>query len=267
MPANSCEICKTNPVKGRKKQCDECRPMLVSDHGEGEDYRTTDGPVLQALERLEIKMDQRFTDLEISLTDTFKSMVDKQIQLVKVEMSKDIDECQKVTQLENRSVAIEACKQTIVIKNMTVTQAENVISKVNSTIKDSLKLRDVEIERAERKESYLEGRHGHILVKLKSIDNVKSVMKNKAKLKDRANYRNVYFEPDRSKEERQNLSNLRTIMNTVGRDKLELRGSRLNKKQYDLQDGGRGQHRPSGQENDTHLSSDNRNNAIPAGQH
>ncbi len=62
-------------------------------------------------------MDQRFTDLEISLTEMFQSMVDKQIQLVKVEMSKDIDELrQKVTQLENRSVASEAYKQTIVIK-------------------------------------------------------------------------------------------------------------------------------------------------------
>ncbi len=147
---------------------------------------------------------------------------------------------------------------------MPVTQAENVISKMNSLIKDSLKLWDVEVERAERKESYLEGRHGHILVKLKSIDNMKSVMKNKAKLKDSANYRNVYIEPDRSREERQNLSNLRTIMNTVGRDKLELSGSRLIRKQYDLQDGGRGQSRPSGHENDIRLSSDNRNNAIPA---
>ncbi len=101
MPANSCEICKINPVKGRKKQCDEGRPRLVSDHGEEEDYRTTDGPVLQATERLESKMDQRFTDLEISLTETFKSMVDEQIQLVKVEMSKDFGELrQKVTQLE-----------------------------------------------------------------------------------------------------------------------------------------------------------------------
>ncbi len=90
-------------------------------------------------------------------------------------------------------------------------------------------------------------------------------MKNKAKPKDSANYRNVYIEPDRSREERQNLSNLRTIMNTVGRDKLELSGSRLIRKQYDLQDGWRGQSRPSGHENDIRLSSDNRNNAIPAG--
>ncbi len=89
----------------------------------------------------------------------------------------------------------------------------------------------------------------------------------KAKLKDSASYRNVYIEPDRSREEMQNLSNLRTIMNTVGRDKLELPCSRLIKKQYDLQDGGRDQHRPSGHENDTHLISDNRNNAIPAGRH
>ncbi len=74
MPANSCEICKTNPVKGRNKQCNECRPRLVSDHGEGEDYRTTDGPVLQVIERLESKIDQRCTNLEISLTETFKSM-------------------------------------------------------------------------------------------------------------------------------------------------------------------------------------------------
>ncbi len=74
-------------------------------------------------------------------------------------MSKDIDELrQKVTQLENRSVASEACKQTIVIKNMPVTQAEN----VNFLIKDSLKLWDVEVKRAKRKESYLEERHGHI---------------------------------------------------------------------------------------------------------
>ncbi len=33
------------------------------------------------------------------------------------------------------------------------------------------------------------------------------------------------------------------------------------------QDGGSGQHQPSGHENDTRLSSDNRNNAIPAGRH
>ncbi len=47
------------------------------------------------------------------------------------------------------------------------------------------------------------------------------------KMSDSANYRNVNIEPDRWRQKSDNLFNLRTLMNTVGKEKLELRDSKL----------------------------------------
>ncbi len=245
MAGNKCEQCHVNNVKGKKKMCDDC----IMEINEEINSDPSDGPVLRAIQRLEAKMDRRFGDLEASLTDKFRTMVDEQIQSMKDEMNREITDLrQKVSHLEHKTAGNDSCKQTIVIKNLPMTQGENVSQKVNSLIKDGLKLRDVEVERVERKESHLEGRHGHVIAKLRSVDHVKSVMKHKAKLKDSTVHKDVYIEPDRSRQERQNISNMRTIVNAVGRDKLELKGSRLVRKQTDQEaaNATRGQHRPHG---------------------
>ena len=58
-------------------------------------------------------------------------------------------------------------------------------------------------------------------------------MKNKNKLKDSKCYERVFIENDLPRQQRVLNSNMRAIVNTIGRDKLQVRGSRVNVRRRD----------------------------------
>lgn len=115
-----------------------------------------------------------------------------------------------------------------IIRNLNERDREDITSEVNRLLKDGLKLRDIEIESAERKVNRANnGKAGIVLVKCKSREDKQIIMRSKSKLKDNRRYENVYIEHDLPKQQRVFNSNMRTIVNTLGRDKLQIRGSRI----------------------------------------
>ena len=85
-------------------------------------------------------------------------------------------------------------------------------------------------------------------------------MKIKSKLKDSRRYENVYIEHDLSRQQRVFNSYMRTIVNAIGRDKLQVKGSRVNFKNTNSEDQNEYQQRnayeKSDREDDRYLKSD-----------
>ena len=118
-------------------------------------------------------------------------------------------------------------QHTIVIRNLPEGENENTGQKVNGLLRDGMKLRNVAVETAERKKSYRRDTPGLVIAKLKSREDYGLVMKHKAKLKDSRNFSQVMVGPDRPKQERQQESNLKSIVNAVAKDKLMVKNGRV----------------------------------------
>ena len=93
-------------------------------------------------------------------------------------------------------------------------------------IKDGLRISDVSVVSAERKQSR-NRKPGVIVATCKSDKDVAKVLKNKKDLKNVRQFEQVYVEPDVPLQQRIQNSNLRNIVSVIGDDKLELRGSRV----------------------------------------
>ena len=123
----------------------------------------------------------------------------------------------------------------IVLRNVPETRNENVIDTVNGIMRDGLRLRDVSVKKAERKQSDSQnnGRSKApvIVATLKSREDKQAVMDNKKKLKDDRNkHKMVFIHSDQTKAERLQRANFRTILGSIQKgesDQLEIRGSRV----------------------------------------
>jgi hypothetical protein len=113
----------------------------------------------------------------------------------------------------------------LVIRNLPQREGENVLSKVNGLLKDGLKIRDVHFKSAERKVSRNQLKPGVIIAECESADDKRRILESKRILKDSRNFKDVFIEHDIPASQRILNANLRTIINTLGNNQLELRGS------------------------------------------
>ena len=123
------------------------------------------------------------------------------------------------------------------IKNLPESHGENIDRKVNDLFKEGLKLRDINVVSAERKTwNNPEGQSENgprrkypdiIIVKLSSKGDSDKVLKSKANVRKSATYKEVFVEPERSRDERIHLANMRLLAQTVGKDKFDLKGTRF----------------------------------------
>lgn len=132
-----------------------------------------------------------------------------------------------------QSVSVnEDKKLNIVIKGVTTgknetNNAQCTMNKVNSLIRDGLKLSNVKVIKAERKDSR-NNKPGLIIAKLQSMDDKKAVMKAKSKLKGNRSYSEVYIENDIPADVRFQQNNLRTILREIGKsNKYKVVGSKI----------------------------------------
>jgi hypothetical protein len=114
-----------------------------------------------------------------------------------------------------------------VIKNLPESKNENIVSKVNDLVKDGCLVRDVKILRAERKQTGRDSDAGLVIATCQCKEDKQAIMKQKMKLKSSRNYHNIYIEHDRTREERVQLSNMRTIASVIGPGRVSVRGNRL----------------------------------------
>ena len=83
------------------------------------------------------------------------------------------------------------------------------------------------MESAERKVNDYNSKPGVVIATSFTSDGKERVMKAKKNLKDGTRYRDVYIENDVPVHQRKMKNNLCTIVNTLGREKLKLLGSRI----------------------------------------
>ena len=150
----------------------------------------------------------------------------------------------------------ESSKTNFILRNFPEREREDINYEVTRVLKDGLKLRDIEIEKAERKPNRSNnGKPGIVIAKCKSKEDKHTIMRNKNKLKDSKRYERVFIEHDLPRQQRVLNSNMRAIVNTIGRDKLQVRGSRVNVKRHDndYSDDHRYANRHEGSSRDTYL--------------
>ncbi|KAH3779985.1 hypothetical protein DPMN_157794 [Dreissena polymorpha] len=114
----------------------------------------------------------------------------------------------------------------IVIRNLPDSREENTLHKVNTLLKDGLLL-NVKAVAAERKTVKSNYEHGIIIAKCKNKDELDNILKAKVSLKHNRTYSKVFIEKSRTRSEREAISNLATIANLIGKDKVTLRGNKL----------------------------------------
>ena len=198
-----------------------------------------DNAVLNALKDMENRFDSRFKSLENriqsleeTITITVKKIVAKEVQDIKINFQTEIQDVRtRVATLEQSSEK-DKCECGIVLFNVNEETGENTTEKVKSIIQVGLGLNDIDIVKAERKESRKQDAPGVIIASLGSTEQRSKVLKTKKKLKDSSqdDMKDVYIAPDKPWNERKQEQNLRTIINTLGNDSLEFRGGRVFKK-------------------------------------
>jgi hypothetical protein len=115
----------------------------------------------------------------------------------------------------------------VIIRDLPETTGENTLNKVNTLIKDGLKLRDVKCISANRKKSSNEGKPGVIVARFNSHDDKRQIMLHKQKLRDSSRYSRVFIFHDQSQADRLISSNFLTIYSALKNHGLSVRGTRV----------------------------------------
>ena len=126
-----------------------------------------------------------------------KREIDNKVSDLRKEFEADLDDISEklsqVTDQINSSGASHSRdsnekKFNIVVRKLPVTVNENLDNKINALIKDGLKIRDIVVKSAERKQSYNESVPGVVVATLSSLNDKKRLIVAKASLKDNRQY-------------------------------------------------------------------------------
>ena len=210
--------------------------------------------ILTAIMKLQERFAADLNALEVKLTDTILQTMRAEIDVVKKDFTTRIEDVvSRVTTLESTEHTCGEKRETdislnIVVRNLAEGRDENVLNKVNGLIKDGLKLRDVSVDEATRKNPGRGGRAGLIVARCRSAKDKEDIMKAKRKLSDSRNFKDVSINHDKSHEQQIQDFNWNTIVSVVGKDKVTMRGSRVVFKNNTTPGGGRQSQRKQGED-------------------
>lgn len=207
--------------------------------------------ILKAIESLGQSFKVDLANLEQKLTNKMLKTVQIEIDNVREEFSGIVgDMVSRVQQLEDKSSSLESADVGLnfILRNVPEGKSENIVNKINGILTDGLKLRDVKIEHAARKQSYKRGQPGLVIAKCKNSEDKEKIMSAKRILADSRNYRDISISHDKTRDQRLQEANWRTVISAVGKDKLALRGPRVILKNDSFggreREGRSGDHRP-----------------------
>lgn len=193
----------------------------------------------EKLKKLEKEMRKDMDKMKRSLDNSeagVRKLSQTDLPIVQEKLGDEIDRlAERVTSLErnktdsskfNEQERNDERTRRIVVRNLVERENENIKDRVNNII-DYLKVREISVETAERKANNYNSKPGVVIATFASKDDKEKVMKVKRNLKDGTRYHDVYLENDIPVHQRKMKNNLRTIVNTLGREKLKLRGSRI----------------------------------------
>ena len=205
---------------------------------EGQTVTTND--LLVSIKGLEKVFNEKLEAIEDRINISIQQAIRSELDKVKQDLSQQLQQLEdRVNQLEERlPVSLDSKSQdrslNVVIRNLAEAQGENVTDKVNDLVRNTLKIQNLEVESAERKRSFNERKTGVIIATFKSKEDKEKVMKGKSGLGRSRQYKTVYIDHDKSPEQRRNEANLRLLVNTVAKDSLHIKGSRIVKKNNQL---------------------------------
>ena len=104
------------------------------------------------------------------------------------------------------------------------------LNKVSSLLREGLKLKDIKVQKVERKASR-NGKPGVIVASIETLEQKRKIMETKKTQKNTNAFKKVYTEDDRPLETRVAESNMRTILKEIGKsDNYVLSNGRLFRK-------------------------------------
>ncbi len=112
----------------------------------------------------------------------------------------------------------------IVVRGLPEGPGEDTTKKLNEVLTGELKLKGAPVSSAERKVSRNDRYPGLVIAKCKTRADKDLVMKSKAQLRKSTQYNKVMIDHNKSAEQRAHEANMRLLVNTVGKDKLVVRG-------------------------------------------
>ena len=138
------------------------------------------------LNRVRKDIDSRLDDFKSSIKADLADLDD-----IRDEISTRVSTTPNIPQQKDLSL-------NIVIRNLPESHNENAKSKVNAIFRDGLKLSDISVEDAERKQSHSESKPGVIVARMNSTckQDKQRVMKEKSRLKDSRQFSTVYINHD-----------------------------------------------------------------------
>ena len=190
--------------------------------------------VKEEVESIRKEFNDRIDGLSKKLEDKFLTKMQNQVQQMKSDIKLELQEDSKklqesISKLQNtyaeavaRTSDAEAQnKRNIVIRNLKCdpkeTTDKNVtLNKVNSLVRDGLKLTDVQISAVERKQTR-DGKPGVIIATVETTEQKTKLMQNKKSLKKSKQYESVYIEDERPVSQRLNEAYMRTLLKACGK--------------------------------------------------
>ena len=194
------------------------------------------GTILKEIRDLKEEFSSKLSLLETNLIAQINGTIEKAIQSVRSEFNDRINGLeQRILSMEKHvEQHLKSCQNkdnsnpnVLVISNLPFTNNENIKCKVEGLIKDTLKVKDVEVSKVERKDSFSPDKPGVVIVSCNNPDDRNKVLKVKSRLKDSKRYKRVFIDADKSRQQRQYEANLRMLVNTMAKDSLMVRGSRV----------------------------------------
>ena len=182
---------------------------------------------IQKMKSTSDKITKSVTKVEETLLPTFKEDLGDELDELNRRMKNLEEKVNSSRRTDENSEAADNHKRSIIIKHLDARENENVKDRVNSLIYNGLQLDKIEVETAVRKPTKSDNNPGIIVAVCKSIKDKECIMKRKRDLKRSRRYGKVYIEHHMPAEQRRLNSNLRTIVNTIGSDRLWLKGSRV----------------------------------------
>ena len=146
-------------------------------------------------------------------------------------IQKDLRERGREGMAHKQKADDETRDRNIIIRNFPERVDEDIKKREHYMIRDTLKLENLSVVKAERLINKNTSKPGIVKATLYSNKSDQTVMKHKNKLKDSSRYNKAFVENDISAAQRAINANFRTLLNALGESNLQLRGSRISARQ------------------------------------
>jgi DNA-binding protein H-NS len=185
-------------------------------------------------EKITDKLTKMFDKRLSSETAKLRKEIDNKIGDIRKEVIDDISQLNEkiedfsLREIENIQRGNKQIECNVVVRNLPYHESENLERKVEDLLHKGLKLRDVSVEKVERKDQF-NNKPGVVIVKCKDTNDKKKILSAKSVFKDDDKFRSDFISSEQTKEDRVMAANMHTFVNAIkeGTSNLSVRGTRV----------------------------------------